>query len=81
MPEKEYGEPRPYCKEQFEKIESRLNKGDDHFGVLDRVTSRLGANVEALTKSLDDLSKALWGACGTALVICAGFIVWYIQNH
>ncbi|MBE7048670.1 MAG: hypothetical protein E7393_04800 [Ruminococcaceae bacterium] len=68
------------CKERFEAIERRLEKGD---GVLKAHTTDIAVlktNMENLTKSLSALTKALWGVCGTALASLFGFFMWYIEK-
>lgn len=64
---------RTDCRENFDKINERLGDGDKHFVALDK-------DMGHLTDSLNGLTKAIWGACGTALVLLIGFVFWYIQN-
>jgi hypothetical protein len=66
-------EMRQDCTKKFEEINDRLHDGDLHFNTLD-------INMKHLTTSLDGLSKAIWGACGTALILLTGFVFWYIQS-
>ena len=68
------------CQRRFENIESRLKKGDDHFGRHDTEIAVMQTNLNNLVKSLSSLTKALWGICGTTLVTLFGFLMWYIKS-
>ena len=37
-------------------------------------------NVASLIKSINGLTKSLWGVCGTIIVTLFGFFIWYIQS-
>lgn len=73
-------EMRPECKEHFDEITNRLKDGDHHFTEHDKAIVRLETQFAQLTQSMDNLTKAIWGACGTALITLIGFFVWYVQN-
>ena len=71
---------RVYCKEKFELLDKRIssksiitNKHETDIEVLKRDFSHL-------TKSLDGLTKAIWGAVGTTFISLLGFFIWYIQK-
>ena len=66
--------------EKFNRIERRLQKGDDHFGRHDTEIAVMQTNLNNLVKSLSSLTKALWGICGTTLVTLFGFLLWYIKS-
>jgi len=75
------------CEIRFKNIEQKLDDSDRKMFTLDTETGSQGKEiavlqtiVTTLTKSMDGLSKAIWGACGTGLVFGIGFIIWYIQK-
>ena len=68
------------CKEQFRQIHNRLEDGDR---ILNNHTADIAetkANVNNLVKSMQSLTKALWGVCGTTLATLLSFLIWYIQG-
>lgn len=68
------------CEKRFDKIDNRLDDGDHHFTEHDKAIVRLETQFAQLTQSMSNLTKAIWGACGTALITLAGFFIWYVQN-
>ena len=68
------------CKERFEKVERRLDKGDGVIKEYGTDIAVLQTNMDNLTKSLSGLTKALWGMCGTIITALFGFFIWYIQK-
>ena len=78
--EHQHLEMHEHCKEQFREINKRLDEGDKLFIKHTTEIAVLQTNVDSLVKSLNGLTKALWGVCGTILTVLFGFVVWYIQN-
>jgi len=79
--------PNKVCELKFETIDKRLEDGQGEFkglkdaqGGHDIKIATLETNMISLTKSMDALTKSIWGASGTALIMALGFIFWYIQN-
>lgn len=68
------------CKERFREIDNRLRAGDKLFNQHSTDIAIIHTNVDLLIKSMNNLTKALWGVCGTVFATLAGFFVWYIQN-
>ncbi len=68
------------CKERFREIEKRLDEGDKVFTQHTTDIAVLKTNTNALIKSMNGLTKALWGVCGTILATLFGFFIWYIQS-
>lgn len=73
-------EMRPDCKDHFDRIDRRLEEGDRHFTQHDKDIATLSEDMKHLTKAIDNQTKAIWGACGTAIVLLIGFVFWYIQS-
>ncbi|MBQ8525969.1 MAG: hypothetical protein IJ460_04555 [Clostridia bacterium] len=68
------------CKERFREIESRLDEGDKLLIKHSTDIAVLHTNIEMLIKSMNCLTKALWGICGTTITTLFGFLIWYVQN-
>lgn len=68
------------CKERFRSIDERLRAGDKLFSKHTTDIAVIHTNVEMLIKSMNNLTKALWGVCATTLASLTGFFIWYIQN-
>lgn len=68
------------CKERFREIDKRLDEGDKVFTKHTTDIAVLQTNTNALIKSMNGLTKALWGVCGTIIATLFGFFIWYIQH-
>lgn len=68
------------CKDHFDKIDERLDKGDDEFKEHGEKLIEIKGNPEYLARSLDGVTKALWAVAGAITMTLLGFFVWYIQN-
>lgn len=68
------------CKERFREIDKRLDEGDKVFTKHTTDIAVLQTNTDALIKSMNGLTKALWGMCGTIIATLFGFFIWYIQH-
>jgi hypothetical protein len=68
------------CKEHFDKIEQRLDRGDDEFKEHGEKIIELKSDLAYLTKSLDGVTKALWAVAFSIAMTLLGFFFWYIQN-
>ena len=68
------------CKERFREIESRLDEGDKLLIRHSTDIAVLHINIEILIKSMNNLTRALWGVCGATFATLFGFMIWYIQN-
>jgi hypothetical protein len=73
-------EMNPECRERFEKIDTRLDKGDDEFKEHGEKIVELKTDMAHLTKSLDGVTKALWGVAVSIAMTLLGFLVWYVEN-
>lgn len=73
-------EMRPECKEHFDKINDRLEKGDDDFKQQGNDIVEVKTNLANVTKSLDGVTKALWGVAGSIGLVLLGFVLWFIEN-
>lgn len=76
-----------YCMERFENIEKRLEVGEKRMNGKSEIIDKHGVDIEViktntahLTKSMDALTKALWGVAATTMATLLSFFVWYIQN-
>ena len=85
--------PTPYrdiqalCDERFQNLEKQVDKmdlrladGDKHFSRHDTEIATLSTDMKHLTDAIGRQTAAIWGACGTAIVILFGFFVWYVQH-
>lgn len=70
----------PSCKERFDKIDQRLDKGDGEFKSQGEKLIELKTDLSYLAKSLDGVTKALWAVAVSTLTTLLGFVVWYIQG-
>lgn len=68
------------CKDRFRKIEDRLDEGADETKAQGKQLVEISTNLKNVTKSLDSVSRALWGVVSASFVILFGFVIWYIQN-
>lgn len=68
------------CKEKFMAIEDRLQKGDDVSRQHGESIIEVKADVSNLTKSLEGVTKALWGVAAAIGMSMLGFIIWFIQT-
>lgn len=76
----EHLEMHEQCKERFKEIISRIEAGEKVFSQHTTEIAVVKTNMENLVKSMNALTKALWGLCGTTLSVLIGFFVWYIQS-
>ena len=76
----EHHEMHESCKERFKDIISRIEEGEMVFSQHTTEIAVVKTNMENLVKSMNALTKALWGLCGTVLSVLIGFFVWYIQS-
>lgn len=68
------------CRDRFKEIDNRLRAGDKLFNQHTTDIAVIHTNVEMLIKSMNNLTKALWGVCATTLASLTGFLIWYIQH-
>jgi hypothetical protein len=68
------------CKEHFDKIDERLEKGDDVFTNHGEKLVELKTDMSYLAKSLDGVTKALWAVAFSITMTLIGFFIWYIEN-
>lgn len=68
------------CRERFEHIEGRLDRGDAEFKEHGERLVEMKTDISYLTKSLDGVTKALWAVACSIATTLLGFVVWYIQN-
>jgi hypothetical protein len=70
----------PSCKERFDSIYERLEKGDDESREHGEKIIKVETNVDNLTKSLNGVTRALWGVASAIGMTLLGFIIWFIQT-
>ena len=75
-----HGEMHEQCKERFKAIDERLNEGDRLMNEHTPEIAVIKTNVASLIKSINGLTKSLWGVCASLVVTLFGFFVWYIQS-
>jgi hypothetical protein len=68
------------CKDRFDKIDERLDKGDGEFKEHGEKLVELKTDMVYLTKSLDGVTKALWAVAFSIAMTLLGFFIWYIEN-
>lgn len=68
------------CRERFREIDKRLDEGEKIFSRHTTEIAVVQTNMQNLIKSMNSLTKALWGVCGTTFSVLIGFFVWYIQQ-
>jgi len=68
------------CKDHINRIDKRLEEGDTKLDDHSNKITRLDANVSNVTKSLDGLSKALWGVSASIVAGLFAFFIWYVQT-
>ena len=68
------------CKDHFDKIDERLDKGDIEFKQHGEKLVELKTDMAYLTKSLDGVTKALWAVAFSIAMTLLGFFIWYIEN-
>jgi len=69
-----------YCMDRFETIERRLNTKSDLLDQHNIDIAVIKTDMGNLTKSLNALTKALWGVAATTMTTLLSFFVWYVQN-
>ena len=69
-----------YCAEKFDLIEKRLNIKSDLLDKQGIAIEVMKSDMLHLTKSLDALTKALWGVAATTLATLLSFFIWYVQS-
>ena len=67
------------CEEKFCSIENKLEQSSEKFELHGNRMTGLEHDVSHLTKSLDGVTKALWGVAATIGTAVVGFVVWAIQ--
>jgi hypothetical protein len=70
----------PDCKTRFEKIETRLEKGDEELKTLDKSIAVLDVKQEQTQKQLSIIASALWAITLLVLGALVYFVFWYIEN-
>lgn len=68
-----------YCTEKFELIQNRLNIKSDLLDKQGIAIEVMKTDMNHLTKSLNALTKALWGVAATIMATLLSFFIWYIQ--
>lgn len=68
------------CKERFDSIDKRLEKGDDEFKIHGEKIVKVETNVDNLTRSLHGVTYALWGVAASIIATLSGFVIWFIQT-
>ena len=78
---------RAECRKAFEQITERLDKGDhsfkEHSDAIHRTDielAELRTNMNNLVKSMDQLTKGIWGMVLAIAGTGIGFVIWFIQS-
>lgn len=71
---------RPECRDRFERIENRLDDGEKLFSRHGERLTAAETSVENVAKSLDGVTKALWGVAASIGGMLFMFLLWYIEN-
>ena len=78
---------RPECQVEFEKIHKRIDKRDETLTEQENEIkehglsiARISEDVIHMTKSINGLTKALWGVAASMMATLFGFVLWYIQS-
>lgn len=69
-----------YCRKRFETIERRLDLKSVMLDKHNADIEVIKTDMAHLTKSLNALTKALWGVAGTTVAALFSFFIWYIQT-
>ena len=69
-----------HCRERFEQIEKRLDMKSVLLDKHNTDIEVLKSDMAHLTKSLNALTKALWGVAATTGATLLTFFVWYVQT-
>ena len=75
-----YGDMHPSCRERIAAIDKRLSDGDKILSEHTTEIAVLKTNMSSLIRSINGLTRSLWGVCGTTIATLFGFFIWYIQN-
>lgn len=83
----QYRPMRAECQAEFKKLHDRIDrKADEVKKVKENIhdneieITKVSEDVQHITKSINGLTKALWGIAGSTMVTLFGFLLWYIQN-
>lgn len=75
------------CRKEFDQILERLEKGDDSFQKHSEALHRadielaeLRTNMNNLVKSMDQLTKGIWGMVLSIAATGIAFVIWFIQG-
>ena len=83
----EYRPMRPECKEELRKLHERIDKrGEEIKDIQDNLhnneieITKVSEDVLHIAKSINGLTKALWGVAASTMATMFGFLIWYIQQ-
>lgn len=71
---------RAYCKEKFDLLDRRMNAKSALISRHETEIEVLKSDLLHLTKSLNGLTRALWGMVSTIIVSLFSFFIWYIKG-
>lgn len=69
-----------YCLEKFRALDDRLKNGDTNFRDHDERLVGVEHDVTYLTRSLNGVTRALWGVAGAIGMAALGLIVYFLQT-
>ena len=69
------------CKDRFDKIDERLEKGDNEFKENGTQIIELKQDMRYISKSLDRVTKALWGVALSIGMALLGFFIWCVEQN
>lgn len=72
--------PNDICEDRFARLERRVDKKSDELDIQQEKIARLEEKFDSLTRSIQALTKALWGMSGAIVSVLLGFFVWYVQT-
>ena len=78
---------RPECQAEFQKLHDRIDKKSEELkeqskSIHDNEVeiTKVSEDVQHMAKSINGLTKALWGVAASLMATMFGFILWYIQT-
>ena len=79
---------RQECKSNFDRIEERLDNNAQSFRehrdaihANDIQLTELKTNMNVLVKSIESLTRGIWGMVSSLAIMGLGFIIWFIQTN
>lgn len=75
------------CQAEFKKLHERIDKRGDEVNAVKNSLhdneielTKVSEDVQHIAKSINGLTKALWGVAASTMATMFGFLIWYIQQ-